>query len=97
MEEMRVKCLRKSEKVFAKMSKMIRTRTPDQCRSHHRKAIKHHLTLEQIVNYHWKKKSNSDYRPYFKKMYEKGTVTSENSKKEVLIEKFSRKQNSFRF
>jgi hypothetical protein len=46
---MRKKSLRKSHKVFLKMSKIIKTRTADQCRSHHQKVIKYHKTLESIL------------------------------------------------
>lgn len=40
------------------MSQDVKTRTPDQCRSHHQKMMKHHLSIESIVK-HVLKLSNS--------------------------------------
>jgi len=42
MEEMRCRIKRKSEKVFLQMSKLVKTRSADQCRSHHQKILKYH-------------------------------------------------------
>lgn len=39
---------RKGEKVFMKMSNSVKTRSSDQCRSHHQKMIKHHTDLEGV-------------------------------------------------
>lgn len=41
--------LRKANKVFLKMSKLVKTRTPDQCRSHHQKILKYHHSLQHII------------------------------------------------
>jgi hypothetical protein len=42
---------RKINKVFQKMSKVILTRTADQCRSHHQKVVKYHDSIDSIINY----------------------------------------------
>lgn len=44
--------LRKSEKVYMKMSLLVKTRSAEQCRSHHQKIIKNHDTLADIVAYY---------------------------------------------
>ena len=49
---MKERMLRKSQKVFLKMSKMVKTRTPDQCRSHHQKVLNIHKSLEEVIRYH---------------------------------------------
>lgn len=43
--------LRKAKKVFIRMSKKLRTRAPEQCRSHHQKMISLHLSCEEIVRF----------------------------------------------
>ena len=43
------KSLRRSEKIFKEMSRFIKTRTADQCRSHHQKMEKKCLTLTKIL------------------------------------------------
>ena len=35
-----------------RMSQQVRTRTADQCRSHHQKILKYHRSLRDIVNYY---------------------------------------------
>jgi len=37
---------RKSQKVFLKMSLVVKTRTADQCRSHHQKFLKYHGDID---------------------------------------------------
>ena len=44
------KSTRKSNKVFLKMSGIITTRTPQQCRTHHQKMFKFHGSQEAILN-----------------------------------------------
>lgn len=43
--------LRKEKKIFIKMSKNVRTRVPEQCRSHHQKMMELHRTLEEIIRF----------------------------------------------
>lgn len=43
------RALRKSAKVFLNMSRHVRTRTPDQCRSHHQKVLKSHNGLSALI------------------------------------------------
>ena len=61
---------RRKKKVFEKMSRAIKTRTPTQCRSHHQKCMKRFHTLDRIIeelNKEPKVKKNSetdmDYEP----------------------------------
>lgn len=49
---MREKSTRKSKKVFLQMSLKVKTRTADQCRSHHQKILKYHESLEQIIRHY---------------------------------------------
>ena len=42
-------------KIFKQMSQFIRTRTPDQCRSHHQKVQKLHHTIEDIIKFYDRK------------------------------------------
>jgi hypothetical protein len=46
---METKLLRKTQKVFYHMSKTVRTRSADQCRSHHQKMLKFHKDLDEIM------------------------------------------------
>lgn len=43
---------RKVNKIFKKMSNMVKTRTADQCRSHHQKILKMHSSIENIIDYY---------------------------------------------
>lgn len=52
MEDMGNKVARKSNKVFLKMSKLVKTRSADQCRSHHQKILKYHYSLELIIKHY---------------------------------------------
>lgn len=40
---------RKANKVFLKMSREVKTRSADQCRSHHQKILKYHNSIEDII------------------------------------------------
>jgi hypothetical protein len=42
---------RRLTKIHVQMSKVILTRSPDQCRSHHQKMIKHHNSIPEIVDH----------------------------------------------
>lgn len=42
-------------KIFKQMSQFIRTRTPDQCRSHHQKVQKLHQTIDDIIKFYDRK------------------------------------------
>jgi len=42
---------RKSQKVNQKMSKFIKTRSGEQCRSHHQKMMKYHNDIPSIISY----------------------------------------------
>jgi hypothetical protein len=42
---------RRSQKLFIQMSKWVKTRTPDQCRSHHQKTMKYHHTIDETINF----------------------------------------------
>ena len=44
-QEMDISTLRRSHKIFILMSKEVKTRSADQCRSHHQKIIKYHHTI----------------------------------------------------
>jgi hypothetical protein len=52
LEEMECRALRKTEKVYMKMAREVRTRTADQCRSHHQKVLKYHSSVEDIISYY---------------------------------------------
>lgn len=43
--------LRKEKKIFIKMSKNVRTRVPEQCRSHHQKMMELHRSLDEIIRF----------------------------------------------
>jgi hypothetical protein len=43
--------LRRSNKIFKKMARFIKTRCPEQCRSHHQKYEKKYATFDQIVSF----------------------------------------------
>lgn len=49
---MREKSTRKSNKVFLKMSNEVKSRSADQCRSHHQKVLKYHESLQEIIRYY---------------------------------------------
>ena len=40
---------RKVKKVFLKMSREVKTRSADQCRSHHQKILQYHDSVEDII------------------------------------------------
>lgn len=42
---------RKETKIFVRLSAEVKTRSPDQCRSHHQKMIKHHNDINGIIKY----------------------------------------------
>lgn len=46
---------RREMKIFKQMSQFIRTRTPDQCRSHHQKVQKLHQTIDDIIKFYDRK------------------------------------------
>ena len=50
-QEMDVSTLRRSQKIFILMSKEVKTRSADQCRSHHQKIIKYHHTVEEAIEF----------------------------------------------
>ena len=50
-EEMDISALRRSQKIFIMMSKVVKTRSADQCRSHHQKIIKYHNTIEEAIEF----------------------------------------------
>lgn len=52
LQEMGCRTLRKTEKVFMHMARQVRTRTADQCRSHHQKILKYHNSLQDIIDYY---------------------------------------------
>ena len=41
--------LRRTKKVFVLISERIKTKTPDQCRSHHQKMMKHSKSIKNII------------------------------------------------
>jgi hypothetical protein len=43
--------LRKTKKIFIKMAKTVKTRVPEQCRSHHQKMMELHGTLEEVIRF----------------------------------------------
>ena len=51
-QEMGSKSSRKSQKVFLKMSLLVKTRSPDQCRSHHQKVLKYHGKIDEIIKFY---------------------------------------------
>ena len=40
---------RRTKKIFERMSRLIKTRCPTQCRSHHQKCMKKYQSMERIV------------------------------------------------
>lgn len=42
--------LRRSNKIFKKMAKFVKTRCPEQCRSHHQKYQKKYHNFDSIVD-----------------------------------------------
>lgn len=46
---------RKEKKIFKQMSEFVRTRVPDQCRSHHQKMLKFHFSIENLLKSHFRK------------------------------------------
>jgi hypothetical protein len=52
LSEMKSRAARKSQKVFLQMSRLVRTRTAEQCRSHHQKVLKSHETVEEIIRFY---------------------------------------------
>ena len=50
-EHMMHSSTRRSQKLFIQMSKWVKTRTPDQCRSHHQKTMKYHHTIDETINF----------------------------------------------
>jgi hypothetical protein len=46
------KRLRRTKKIFIQMSKFVKTRNPDQCRSHHQKMIKLYHSIPEIQFQH---------------------------------------------
>jgi hypothetical protein len=42
---------RKEIKINVLMSKLIVTRNPDQCRSHHQKMMKYHNSIPEIISH----------------------------------------------
>lgn len=51
LEAMEDEQARKKSRIFVKMSKFMRTRSSDQCRSHHQKLINYHKTVASIVDH----------------------------------------------
>ena len=43
---------RVASKIFLKMSKVLRSRNPNQCRSHHQKLIQYHGNIDNIITYY---------------------------------------------
>ena len=41
--------LRRTKKVFVLISERVKTKTPDQCRSHHQKMMKHSKSIKNII------------------------------------------------
>lgn len=86
---------RKSKKVFLGMSKVVKTRTPDQCRSHHQKVLTNHPSLSKIIE-HYKEymfgKQVSDNEKYSKPIRNTG-----NGEKEIdMVFKIYQIKNRFR-
>ncbi len=46
---------RREMKIFKQMSQYVKTRTPDQCRSHHQKVQKLHKTISDIITFYDRK------------------------------------------
>jgi hypothetical protein len=55
-------------KINVMMSKAVKTRSPDQCRSHHQKMMKYHHTISGIVQYIRKFKVPDTAANYHSKM-----------------------------
>lgn len=56
------KLSRKSQKVFLKMSHLVKTRTADQCRSHHQKILKYHGTIDDVIKNYYEIKSSFQHK-----------------------------------
>ena len=48
---MDVSSLRRAQKIFILMSQEVKTRSADQCRSHHQKIMKYHHTIDGAIKY----------------------------------------------
>lgn len=46
---------RRERKIFKQMSQFVKTRTPDQCRSHHQKVQKLHKNIDDIITFYDRK------------------------------------------
>lgn len=60
---MKEKSTRKSQKVFLHMARIVKSRTADQCRSHHQKILKYHSNLEETIRYY-----TQDIFPHYEKL-----------------------------
>ena len=74
-EELLTKQARKASKIFKKMSHVVQTRTPDQCRSHHQKLSQYHHTVDNIIN---------EYKTVFQQRT--GTTTEKEIKGQIKLE-----------
>ena len=54
---------RKAIKINVQMSEAIKTRSPDQCRSHHQKMMKHHKDIPRIIQHIQKLLMNGERPP----------------------------------
>ena len=73
MEDMTSSASRKLNKVFLKMSRVVGTRSADQCRSHHQKILKYHTSLQHIV---------SSYKRRFSRREQEADGTEGNKKQQ---------------
>jgi hypothetical protein len=55
---MNASTLRRSQKMFIQMSRAVKTRTADQCRSHHQKILKYHNSIDETVDFFAARLSN---------------------------------------
>ncbi len=52
VDEFRDKQSRRNQKIFVFMAKIIKTRSPIQCRSHHQKMINRHGTIWNVIDHY---------------------------------------------
>lgn len=52
IEDMSTKLARKSRKVFLNMALLVKSRSADQCRSHHQKVLNYHKSVQEIIRYY---------------------------------------------
>ena len=96
MSEMETKLMRKSRKVFLNMSKLVRTRTADQCRSHHQKILLYHKSLEEIVRFYEQESTVMEEHDFKKQIKTNADESKESRHQQRVPFRVERSQNRIR-